>query len=77
MLLGKFSDAGRDFLPRFVTGNRTQQRGRNLNPEIKRARMTDVDDDRSGAAIPGEKMRDIFNRLLCGREADADWRAIG
>src|SRR5882672_5054872 len=76
MLLRQFDNAGVDFLPHFVARDWPEQRGWDFDREVKGALVADIYDHRIGPSISGEKVRDIFDRLLRGREPNADRRAM-
>src|SRR5690242_14985653 len=71
VLLDQFDDAVVDLLPHLVAGNWAQLRAWNLDRQIQFSFVTDVYDDRLWAMISGEKARDIFDRLLGGRQPDS------
>src|ERR1051326_2813742 len=72
VLLRKLHNAGIDLLPHFIGCDRPKQRSGNFDGKIESALMADINDDWIRAAIAGQEVGDIFNRLLGGRESYAD-----
>ncbi len=73
MLTYELGDAVINFVPEFVARDGPKLLSGNLNREIKRALVADIDDDRIGASVAGEEVRDSLNRLLRSGEANAHW----
>ncbi len=71
MLQGQFRDAVVNLAPHFVAGDGAKLRRRNLHCQVKLAAMADVDHGWGGASRAGQKVRDLLDRLLRGRQADA------
>jgi len=74
-------DALVNLIPHFVRGDGAQFGRRNLDAKIELALVANVDDHRLGArilwiSIAREKMRNLFNRLLRRRKADAHRRVV-
>ena len=76
MLFNQFHEAGVNLFPHFVGGNGTELAGRDFDRQIESALVADVDNDRIRTAISSQEMSDLFNRLLCGRQANAHWRVM-
>ena len=71
MLQRQLGDAVVNLAPHFVAGDGAELRRRNLDRQIELAAVTNVDHGRSGTSRAGQEMRDLFDRLLRGRQADA------
>src|SRR5262249_39662758 len=73
MLLHELADAVVNLVPEFVAGDRTQLLPRDLDGQIHRALVAHVHDYRVWSSAAREEVRNRFNRLLRGGEADARW----
>src|SRR5260221_4513547 len=71
MLPDKLSDAVIDFVPKLVAGDGAKFLSGNLNPEIKRWLVADIDDDRIRASVASEKVRDSLDRFLRSGKTNA------
>ena len=71
MLQCQFRDAVVDLAPHLVAGDRAKLRRRDLHRQVELAAMADVDHGWGRASRAGQKMRDLLNRLLRGRQSDA------
>src|SRR4051794_31102661 len=70
MRLRKLDDTVVNLIPHLIAGNGPEQGCGNFNRKIELALVTDINNDRIGPSAAGEKMRNIFNRLLRCRKAD-------
>ena len=71
VLGNQLGDAGVDLLPHFCRHHRLERRRWNLEREIEGPDMAGVDNRRQRLAGPYEELRDLFDRPLCRRQADA------
>ena len=71
MLQRQLGDAVVNLAPHFVAGDGAKLGRRNFDREVELAAMADVDDGRSRASRAGQEMRDLLDRLLRRRQADA------
>src|SRR5581483_458785 len=77
VLFDEFHNPVVNLIPHLVRSNGSQRTRRNFHREIELATMSDVDNDGTRTSIAGKKVCDFFNRLLRGREPDANWRVVG
>ena len=71
MLLDQFDEPVVDLVPHFVDGDGTKCAARDFDGQIELPPVADVDDDRVGAAVAGQKVGDFFDGFLGGRQSDA------
>ena len=66
--MNQFDQAIVNFFPHFVRGNWSKLAAGNLDREIERALVPDVDDHRIRSSVASQEMCDFFDRLLgCGK----------
>src|SRR5579864_2380238 len=77
MLLNQLGQPRINFLPNFVRHHRLERRFRDLDPEIKLALMSDVDDSAVWISVfvnvarSNQKTRNVFDWFLSGGKPDA------
>ena len=77
MLLDESDECIIDLVPHLVGGDGPERAGRNFDRKVKLSLVPDIDDDRRRAAVSGEELRNLFDRLLRRRKSNADWRTMG
>src|SRR5271169_3544945 len=71
MLLDEFYEAVVDLVPHFVGRDGTELAGGNFDRKIELAFVADVNDHRVWTTTACQEMCNLFNGLLCRREANA------